>query len=112
MAYHEAPEGSVADDEREPPIEDFQVRYARLGQRFPEYGFYALTDPVGPLHETGRIGDSIYDLADVAEDLDEVVWRHENIGPDDAHWHFKLWFRGYWGTPLRNLSGYLHARTW
>lgn len=112
MAYHDAPEGFPADDDREPPREDVRVRLARLGRRFPEYGFYALADPTEPLNEEGLVGDAIDDLADIAGDLEEVVWRHENLGPDDAHWHFKLGFRSHWGTHLRDLSGYLHARIW
>ena len=112
MAYHEAPEGAPAEDERDPPSGDFRERYAGLGKRFPEYGLYAVADPTEPLNEESLVGDAIDDLADIARDLEEVVWRFENLGADDAHWHFKLLYRIHWGMHLRELSHYLHAKLW
>jgi len=112
MAYHEAPEGSPSDDDRDPPTGDFQVRYAGLGERFSNYGLYAVADPTEPINEKNMVGDAIDDLADIARDLEEVIWRFENIGADDAHWHFKLLYRAHWGMHLRELSHYLHARIW
>jgi len=112
IAYHEAPEGSPADDDREPPNDDFRQPYAGLSKRFPEHGFYAVADPVEPLDQKCLGGYAIEDLADIARDLEEVVWRSEHIGPDDAHWHFKLLYRTHWGRHLRELSHYLHAKIW
>ena len=34
VAYHHAPEGSPADDDRDPPDWDFKGRYAALRERF------------------------------------------------------------------------------
>jgi hypothetical protein len=112
MAYHEAPEGSPADDHREPPRGNFRQRYAGLGKRFPKYGIYAVADPVEPLDQRRLAGDAIDDLADIACNLEEVIWRSENIGPDDAHWYFKFLYRSHWGRHLRELSYYLHAKIW
>lgn len=112
MAYHEAPEGSPADNDREAPGVDFQKRYAGLGKRFPEYGLYAVADPTEPLNGDSLVGDAIDDLTDIAGDLEDVLWRFENVGAEDAHWHFKILYRAHWGRHLRELSHYLHAKIW
>lgn len=112
MAYHEAPEGSPADDDSEPPSDEIRPRHAELDKRFPGYGFYALADPLEPQDQKCLVGYAIDDLADIARDLEEVVWRSENIGVDDAHWHFKFLYRSHWGRHLRELAYYLHAKMW
>jgi hypothetical protein len=112
MAYHHAPEGEPSDDDREPPARDHKERYAALCERFPHLGLYAVADPREAINEDGMCGDGIDDLTDIENDLAEVVWRFENLGPDDAHWHFKLLFRCHWGRHLRELALYVHATTW
>ncbi len=109
IAYHRSPEGDPSDDDAKAPREDYQERYARLGSLFPDYGHYAVSDPTQPLDESGMVGDAIDDLADISADLEQVIWRFENIGPDDAHWHFRFLFEIHWGMHLRQLSLYLHA---
>jgi len=109
MAYHQAPEGDPADDDATPPRTDYQERYASLGKRFPDYGYYAVSDPTEPVSEKGMVGDAIDDLADISADLEEVIWRFDNLGPDDAHWHFRFLFEVHWGMHLRELAVYLHA---
>lgn len=111
MAYHHAPEGEPADDDRYPEW-NFKARYGNLAERFPQLGMYAVADPSEPINGDTMCGDAIDDLADIERDLSEVVWRFENIGPDDAHWHFKLLYRSHWGRHLRELALYLHAKTW
>jgi hypothetical protein len=112
MAYHRAPDGEPADDDREPPGWDFKSRVAALGERFPDLGIYAVSDPSEPANEKAMCGDGIDDLTDIERDLSEVLWRYENLGADDAHWHFKLLYRCHWGRHLRELALYLHAITW
>jgi RimJ/RimL family protein N-acetyltransferase len=112
MAYHEAPEGSPADDDSEPPGDAFQPRHAELGKRFTGYGFYTVADPLEPVDQNCVASYAIDDLVDIARDLEEVVWRSENIGVDDAHWHFKFLYRTHWGRHLRELTYYLHAKMW
>jgi hypothetical protein len=109
MAYHQAPEGDPADDDATPPRTDYQERHASLGKRFPDYGYYAVSDPTEPVEKKGLVGDAIDDLADISADLEQVIWRFENLGPDDAHWHFRFLFEIHWGMHLRELSLYLHA---
>jgi hypothetical protein len=57
-------------------------------------------------------GDAIDDLADIVQDLEEVIWRFENVGSEDGLWHFKSLYRMHWGRHLRELSLYLHAKIW
>jgi hypothetical protein len=109
MAYHQTPEGDPADDDETPPGTDYPERYASLGKWFPDYGYYAVSDPTEPINEKGMAGNAIDDLADISSDLEEVIWRFENLGPDDAHWHFRFLFEAHWGMHLRQLSLYLHA---
>ena len=109
MAYHEAPEGDPAEGDAEPPGKDYQECYARLCKRFPEYGYYAVSDPTEPASDESMAGDAIDDLADIVGDLQEVIWRFENLGSDDAHWHFRFLFEIHWGVHLRELAVYLHA---
>jgi hypothetical protein len=114
LAYHEAPEGSPAENDREPPprsIEHYK-RYAQLGKRFASYGYYAVGDWTEPLSKQTVTADAIDDLADIEGDLEKVLWRYENIGADDAHWHFKFEYTIHWGRHLRQLSLYLFDRTY
>ncbi len=110
LAYHDTPDGEPADDDGKPPREDYQQRYDRLRSRFPEYGYYPVADPSGTLDQEYVLGDAIDDLADIASDLDETVWRFVHLGPDDAHWHFNSLYQIHWGQHLRELSYYLYAK--
>lgn len=112
LTYHQAPEGQPADDDREPPEWDIKARHAALGERFPQLGMYAVSDPSEVTNDKAVCGDAIDDLTDIERDLSEVVWRFENMGAEDAHWHFKLLYRSHWGMHLRELALYLHANTW
>ena len=112
IVYHDAPEGDPAEDDRDPPDSNFNDRYGSLGSRFPKLGYYAVADPAEAINDEHLCGDAIDDLADIEGDLTEVLWRFENIGADDAHWHFKLLFRSHWGRHVRSLAFYLHAITW
>lgn len=112
LAYHRAPEGEPTDDDRDPPEWNFTARAAALGERFPDLGIYAVSDPSEAINEKAMCGHAIDDLTDIERDLTEVLWRFENLGADDAHWHFKLLYRCHWGRHLRELALYLHAKTW
>jgi hypothetical protein len=109
MTYHETPEGDPAEGEAEPPRYDYKARCASLGKRFPDYGYYVLSNPSEPITEEGILGNAIDDLAGISDDLQEVIWRFEHFGPEDAHWHFRFLFEIHWGMHLRELSVYLHA---
>jgi hypothetical protein len=108
LAYHDCPQGSPAD--AEPGGPDFLPKYSEVGARFPDFGYYASADPTTALDEKPTVGDAIDDLVDIVRDLREVSWRHDVLGADDAHWHFRFLFQIHWGRHLRDLSLYLHAR--
>jgi hypothetical protein len=110
IAYHQAPDVEPADDDSDPPREDYRARYPRLGKRFPNLGYYAVADPTEPINDEPLVGDAIDDLSDIAADLEEVLWRLENVGADDAHWYFRMLFEIHWGRHLRELQLYLHAK--
>ncbi len=83
VAYHDAPAGQAADDERDAPETDFMESYAALGKRFPEFGLYAVADPTEPLNDEPMVGDAIDDLADIVRELDEVLWRFDILERDE-----------------------------
>jgi hypothetical protein len=64
-------------------------------------------DPVSEPPAEPTSGDPIDDLADIVGDFRDVIWRHENVGPEEALWYFH--FQAHWGRRLRELSLYLHA---
>ena len=110
MAYHQTSEGDPADGDATPPREEYRDRYARLAKRFPDYGNYTVGDWIDPLSKESVIADAIDDLADIEGDLEDAVWRYENVGVDDANWHFRFNFEVHWGRHLRGLSRYLFER--
>ena len=109
VAYHEGPAGDPAEEDVDAPSDNYQDRYRRLRERFPNLGYYSVADPMEVPNEKPIVGDPIDDLADIAADLEQVLWRFEHVGPDDAHWHFKMLFEIHWGRHLRELALYLHA---
>jgi hypothetical protein len=112
LAYHDTPEGNPSGSRRKPTRSDYQQRWQSLGDRFPDLGYYAISDPKETVAEEGLVGDAIDDLADISIDLGEVIWRFENLGADDAHWHFRMLYEIHWGRHLRELAFYLHAKIW
>ncbi len=112
MAYHHTPEGDPAHKDHKPQSREFSELFGRYSGRFPNLGFYPVTDPSGLLSAEPMVGDAIDDLADITQDLEKVIWRFENVGADDAHWYFRLGYQIHWGRHLRELALYLHARTW
>jgi len=112
VGYHQAPEGSPADDETDPPDSGRPARYAYYAERFPQLGLYSVADPLNVPDEKPLVSDAIDDLADIASDLEEVIWRSENLGADDAHWHFRRLYTIHWGQHVRELSLYLHTKLW
>lgn len=111
VAYHDTPDADVSESDLEAPRQDGASLYREVENRFPDYGVYALADPLEPIDQQIGAGDAIDDLADITLDMREVVWLAEHVGLDDAHWSFRLHFF-HWGQHARELSLYLHARQW
>ena len=104
-------------DERDypdPPERDYKALRDCIGKLFPSLGFY--NSPSDISEEVGKsaiaIGDAIDDMADIAGDLKEVVWRFDNTSENDALFHLQLYFRSHWGMHLRSLQLYLHDYFW
>ena len=109
--YHDTPDADSSDTELDPPKQDGTALYKEVAARFPDYGLYPISDPTASVEDAAMLGDAIDDLADLTLDMREVVWLAENVGVDDAHWSFRLYFF-HWGRHARELGLYLHARQW
>jgi hypothetical protein len=109
--YHETPVGGVTDAEIDAPEQDGALLYSQLAARFPEYGYYPVADPTKPLEDALMMGDAIDDLADLTQDMREVIWFAEHVGIDDAHFAFRL-HHFHWGQHARELSIFLCGRRW
>lgn len=108
-AYHDTSETVPSDMDVEAPRSDGPLLYKAVGDRFPGYGHYSVSDPLEPLEEKSMLGDAIDDIADLTLDMREVVWLADNVQADDAIWSFRLLFF-HWGRHARELALYLHAR--
>ncbi|MFT3989668.1 DUF5063 domain-containing protein [Aestuariivirga sp.] len=109
-ALHASPAGDVAETAAELPHQPYDERYFALKRRFPDFGLYAIADPSDLSLATPMTGDAIDDLADISTNLEEVLWRAEHIGIEDALWHFRFLYQTHWGQHLRELALYLHAK--
>jgi hypothetical protein len=108
LVMHDTPEGVMSDSDQEPPRRDYAKVHGELAVRFPTLGLYGLADALEPAGDP-LTADAIDDLADIANDLSEILWRRAHLGDDDAYWWLAESFRNHWGDHLRGLSGYLHA---
>ncbi|AQR73729.1 DUF5063 domain-containing protein [Sphingomonas sp. LM7] len=108
LSYHDTPPGDPDESDERPTHED-RVKYADIGSRFPDLGYYGSADPKGVPGEA-IVGDAIDDIMDIANDLKEVLWRFDKFGPNDAHWYFRFLYQMHWGEHLRDLARYLYSR--
>lgn len=94
----------------EPPPRDYDDTRKNIGKLFPSLGIYNIALDVSDqiAQTTLAIGDAIDDMADIAGDLEEVLWRFKNTSENDALFNFKFLFRIHWGRHLRELQLYLH----
>ena len=70
---------------------------------FPQLGLYPVCDPLEVKSAVPGMGDAIDDLADIAGDLSDCLWRLQNNGMDDAAWHWRFTYRAHWGEHLHDL---------
>jgi len=108
-AVHEVLPASPNDDEVELPERNWTAVYDEIAARFPTYGFYAVADP-RTLGEAPMTGDAIDDLADITNDLRQVLWHGERSGPDEAGWYFRFSYETHWGRHAREFALFLHSR--
>lgn len=109
MLAMELPDCDPAESDAEPPQAEGAPIWGCLTERFPRMGFYAMADPLEIEPTAPMMGHAIDDLSDILRDLAEVAWRAENLGIDDAVWHFQFLYGAHWGHHARSLTPYLYA---
>ena len=109
QAYHDCPDGDVTDVDFDVPRRGNET-HAIVRQRFPDFGLYAVADPLSPVDDEPLTASAIDDLGDIINDLFEAVDTYETLGPDDAHWIFRFSYQSHWGAHLRRLAVYLHFK--
>jgi len=106
IAYHNTPESFDELNDKEAPDSDYDQISALLTKRFPDFGFYAVADPLDMDLEAPGVGDAIDDLADIVMDMQETLWRYENVSEADGNWYFRFSYY-HWGIHIRKLGLYL-----
>lgn len=109
LAVAEAPDVSDAAEHPEPDTAGYATWRARACATFPDFGYYNCVRPVTTEIAAADLvtGDAIDDIADIAEDLEEVCLRWAR-SRDDAIWYLKDMYLHHWGEHLRELQLYLH----
>ena len=76
---------------------------------FPELGWYALVEPDRGTEQQVGLSVATGDLAEIAIDLEEVLWLFENASENDAVWQFRWGYQNHWGRHLHEIRVYLHS---
>ncbi len=105
-AYHNTPDSFDELNDIEAPASDYDRISAVLTKRFPNFGFYAVADPLDMNLEAPGVGDAIDDLADIVLEMQETLWRYENVSEADGNWYFRFSYY-HWGIHIRELGVYL-----
>ncbi|WP_208352896.1 hypothetical protein [Pseudaestuariivita rosea] len=108
-AYHATKPQTNVNSDVTGPERDWNTLYAQTGARFPDYGYYSVADPMDMISFSASVGDAIDDIADITQDMREVIWLAENSSAADAEYRFRTLFF-HWGRHARELTLYLHAR--
>lgn len=97
-----------------PPDKDHQETMRRAGAKFPSLGYYNVAGDIGEnIAECNiHVGDAISDIAEIADDLSEVLWYFESTSAENALFYLELGFRTHWGHHMRSLQLYLHDISW
>ncbi len=106
---YEVPNANCADDDAEPPARDGPALFQAVAMRFPSLGMYPVADPLASVDDDKMLSCAVDDISDITKDLQEVAWRDEHLGSDDAAWCFRLLYF-HWARHARKLSLYLHSR--
>ena len=93
------------------PRKDYDGLRQVVERVFPEYGKYNTPSEISLNAGEAEmyVGDAIDDIADIANDMFEILWLWENTSVDDALWHFRFGYESHWGLHLRCLQLYLLA---
>jgi hypothetical protein len=106
--------GEIPYDENKYPESsnrDYSEWRELIAKNFPKFGFYNIPSTVSEKIGEAELhtGDAIDDLADIANELSDFVWRWENNSENNALWHLRYSYEIHWGSHLRSLQMYLHA---
>ncbi|HJQ56942.1 MAG TPA: DUF5063 domain-containing protein [Vineibacter sp.] len=107
LAYFQAPRGALESEHAPAGTIETDLRQT-IARRFPTLGLYATTIPVADPDASVMMGHALDDLMDITRDLEEIVWRWESTGPNDAAGHFRFLYEIHWGRHLHDLRRYLH----
>lgn len=112
LAMHDVAPAVDKTEHPDPPLWPYECRRALACERFPHLGHYNAAGSVSesPGESDLVVGDAIDDIADIAGDLADAVWRWERTSEADALWHLQESFRYHWGQHLRGLQLYLYCR--
>ena len=88
------------------PRKDYNAVRQLVSAGFPELGYYNVPSSVTRhIAESGvDVGDAIDDIADIAIELYEVLWRFDHTSTDDALWYFSNSYATHWEAHLRELQ--------
>jgi hypothetical protein len=100
------------EDGPDPPRGRYKEFYRLAVDRFPGLSCYNIPDPISekPADAKVLVGDPYDDIADISQDLEEVLWLFENASEGTALWQFEWGYQNHWGEHASNLRWYLFAR--
>ena len=108
-AYHDISATTPTSSDQDPPGVNYATRYAEIGARFPDYGYYMVADPLDMSSFTTSTGDAIDDLVDILGDLEGALWCAEHAGKPAGIAQLQI-FHWHWSGHARELLCFLHAR--
>ncbi len=98
----------------DPPTKDHKATYQRVAARYPSFGYYNTPMDVSQkiAETTLAVGDAVSDVAEIYDDMHEVLWRFQNTSEADALFYFQLGYRTHWGRHMRDFQQYVHDLVW
>jgi hypothetical protein len=109
MTYHATEDVGLDTEDHFGPRSDEQSYAEGAAAAFAELGWYALVEPDGDQDQEVGLSIATGDLAEIAVDLDEVLWLFDNASENDAIWQFRWGYQFHWGKHLHEIRVYLHS---
>ena len=91
------------------PSIDEQAFSARAAEVFSDLNWFCTVAPDGDLEQGIGLSDACGALAEIANDLDHVLWEFRNGSVSDGIWEFRFGYQSHWGGHLHELRTYLHT---
>jgi hypothetical protein len=88
------------------PRKDYNAVREHVSSRFPDLGHYNVPSAVTQQIAESAIdvGDAVDDIADIAIELYDVLWRFDHTSVDDALWYFEFSYTSHWEHHVRELQ--------